>query len=81
MGAVVVQAACREELGWRFGRRARTLNISSMVETLVVSKLSGWLNSSALCRVARTAYEAHKSRRVSRDGTAGSVTRESLRRV
>ena len=25
VGVVVVQAACREELGWRFGRRARTL--------------------------------------------------------
>ena len=78
---VIVQAACREGLGWRFGARARTLNISSKLVTLVVSKLSGWLNFLAYCRVARTAYEAHKSWRVSRDGTAGSVTRESLRRV
>ena len=56
MGAVVVQAACREELGWRFGRRARTLNISSMVETLVVSKLSGWLNARASCRESKEGH-------------------------
>ena len=30
-----------------------TSNISSMVVTLDVSKLSGWLNSSACCRVER----------------------------
>ena len=45
-------------LGWRFGARARTLNMPPMSVTLDVSKLSGWLNFSAACRVARTAHEA-----------------------
>ena len=53
MGAVVVQAACREGLGWTFGARARTSNMARMVVTLDVSKLSGWLNADALCRVER----------------------------
>ena len=33
----------------------RTLNMPSMVVTLDVSKLSGWLNAAALCRVKREA--------------------------
>ena len=40
-------------LGCRLGAghgEERTLNISSMVVTLEVSKLSGWLNADALCR-------------------------------
>ena len=40
------------------GARARTQNMASMVVTLDVSKLSGWLKSYAPCRVARWAYEA-----------------------
>ena len=40
------------------GERARTWNILSMLETLDVSKLSGWLKALAACRVARWAYEA-----------------------
>ena len=44
---VLVQAACREGLGWRFGTRARTLNMLLMLVTLDVSKLSGWLNADA----------------------------------
>ena len=55
---VIVQAACREGLGWRFGARARTPNMPAMLVTLDVSKLSGWLNFSASCRVTRTAHEA-----------------------
>ena len=39
-------------LGWRFGPRARTKNMFFMVVTLDVSKVSGWLNSDASCRVA-----------------------------
>ena len=35
-----------------------TSNISSMVVTRDVSKLSGWLNAFANCRVMRRAYEA-----------------------
>ena len=40
------------------GARVRTSNMSAMVVTLDVSKLSGWLKSPASCRVARWAYEA-----------------------
>ena len=36
----------------------RTLNMLHMVVTLDVSKLSSWLNSDALCRVERRAYDA-----------------------
>ena len=36
----------------------RTLNMVYMVVTLVVSKLSGWLNADACCRVERGAYGA-----------------------
>ena len=59
----------RESVGWRqrtsgvHGERARlggyracaerTLNMWSMVVTLDVSKLSGWLNADADCRVER----------------------------
>ena len=38
-------------------RAERTINISSMFVTLDVSKLSGWLNADAPCRVKREAYE------------------------
>ena len=57
---VLVQAACREGLGWRFAARARTKNMRVMSVTLDVSRLSGWLNSPAACRVARTAHEARQ---------------------
>ena len=43
------------------GARARavlTLNMLSMVVTLEVSKLSGWLNADAACRVERQACDA-----------------------
>ena len=53
-GASGMQGRARLEVG----ARARTLNISSMVVTLDVSKLSGWLKASASCRVARWAYDA-----------------------
>eukprot|EP00964_Phaeocystis_antarctica_P153867 scaffold122303_cov48-Phaeocystis_antarctica.AAC.3 len=45
-------------LGWRFAARARTKNMRVMSVTLDVSRLSGWLNSLAYCRVTRTAHEA-----------------------
>ena len=64
----------RESVGWRqrtsgvHGERARlggyracaerTLNMWSMVVTLDVSKLSGWLNADASCRVERRACDA-----------------------
>ena len=59
MGAVVELAARREGLGWRFGARARALNILAMVMTLDVSKFSSPLNFTASCRVARErSYDA-----------------------
>eukprot|EP00964_Phaeocystis_antarctica_P004735 scaffold2566_cov54-Phaeocystis_antarctica.AAC.1 len=45
----------------RLGARARaerTENIWTMVVTLDVSKLSGWLNADARCRVERRACDA-----------------------
>ena len=39
-------------------RAERTLNMLSMLVTLDVSKLSGWLNAYARCRVKRKAYDA-----------------------
>ena len=38
-------------------RAKRTANILNMFVTLDVSKLSGWLNDDASCRVERTAYD------------------------
>ena len=38
----------------------RTLNIQLMSMTLDVSKVSGWLNASATCRVERRAYDAER---------------------
>ena len=39
-------------------RAERTQNMPAMVVTLDVSKLSGWLNSDAYCRVERRACDA-----------------------
>ena len=47
----------------RLGARAcakRTLNMLVMSVTLDVSKLSGWLNADADCRVERRAYDAER---------------------
>ena len=57
-GAAAAQAACREDPTVEAAGRARaerTKNISSMLVTLDVSKLSGWLNADALCRAEREA--------------------------
>ena len=51
----------RRGLGCRFGAghgEERTQNIRYMLVTLEVSKLSGWLNADAYCRVERRAYGA-----------------------
>jgi hypothetical protein len=48
--APIVEAAGRE-------RAKRTANMDSMVVTLEVSRLSGWLNADAYCRVKREASE------------------------
>ena len=45
--------------GWGARARAeRTQNTLSMAVTLDVSKVSGWLNADAACRVERRAYDA-----------------------
>ena len=41
-------------------RAERTLNMPRMVVTLEVSKLSGWLNSNARCRVERRACDVRR---------------------
>ena len=49
-------AVCRGVLGCRLGAghgEERTRNIWFMVVTLEVSKLSGWLNAGACCRVSQ----------------------------
>ena len=56
--AAAAQAACWEgptvEVGGR-ARTERTRNMPPMSVTLEVSRLSGWLNADALCRVKREA--------------------------
>ena len=55
------QAACRGGLDCRLGAgygEERTRNIQVMSVTLEVSKLSGWLNADASCRVERRACDA-----------------------
>ena len=57
----MTHAACTgrarlKALGAR-GRAERTSNIKYMLVTLVVSKLSGWLNALASCRVERRACD------------------------
>ena len=58
------QAACARggpdsRLGGQVRARAeRTGNMPYMVVTLDVSKLSGWLNADAYCRVERRACDA-----------------------
>ena len=53
-------SVCREDtqlrrLCWPRAGAERTLNMLSMVVTLDVSQLSGWLNAAAACRVKREA--------------------------
>jgi hypothetical protein len=58
VGAAVVQAACGEDVTgeWMQGQaRSRTWNMYCMFVTLDVSRLSGWLNAGAFCRVQRKA--------------------------
>ena len=57
-GVAAAQAARREDPIVEAAGRARaerTLNMDCMFVTLEVSKLSGWLNAHACCRVERGA--------------------------
>ena len=59
---VATQAACtgraRLKAGGGRARAERTWSMDCMSVTLDVSKLSGWLNADADCRVERGAYNA-----------------------
>ena len=48
----------RLKAGGGRARAERTPNMTAMVVTLDVSKLSGWLNADASCRVERRACDA-----------------------
>ena len=52
----------------------RTWNMERMSVTLDVSKLSGWLNANAFCRVERRAYDAERGVGRGREG-AGRLQR------
>ena len=52
-------------------RVERTKNMSSMFVTLDVSKLSGWLNTFANCRVERRAWMWEAVRPGRREGVVG----------
>ena len=69
-GATAAQAAClgrvRLKAGGARARAERTWSIWCMVVTLDVSKLSGWLNAFAFCRVERRAYDARRG--IAREG-------------
>ena len=56
--------------GWGGARACaeRTWNIHCMVVTLDVSKLSGWLNAYAYCRVERRVYDAGRGVGRGREG-------------
>eukprot|EP00964_Phaeocystis_antarctica_P018308 scaffold10120_cov30-Phaeocystis_antarctica.AAC.1 len=51
-----------------------------MVATLDVSKLSGWLNADACCRVARSAFEAGGTPAERREGRGASTAHAACRR-
>ena len=55
----------------------RTLNMRYMLVTLHVSKLSGWLNADAPCRIKRRAYYVWGEMRVGR--LKGVVRRQRKR--
>ena len=70
--AAAAQAACTgggpdSRLGAK-ARAGRTWNMDCMVVTLDVSKLSGWLNADAYCRVERRAYDAERGVGRGREG-------------
>ena len=57
-GTAAAHAACRKAPTVEAEGRARvkrTLNMYCIVVTLDVSRLSGWLNADALCRVKKEA--------------------------
>ena len=63
-GARSVWARVRRVTRWCGARAERTANMAAMVVTLDVSKLSGWLNASACCRVVRGGHTRQATRRL-----------------
>ena len=63
---------------WVRARAERTWNIWRMFVTLDVSKLSGWLNADAYCRVEKRACDAKLEVRAGR--RAGGVGRRRRKR-
>ncbi len=60
-GATAAQAVCTGEvLRLKIGGGGTTRNIVSMVLTLAVLRVSGWLNVDANCRVGWGAYQARR---------------------
>ena len=68
---MAVHAACTEEQLDTGHARERTMNMLSMSVTLDVSKLSGWLNADAPCRVTVGLTERH-TRSERREGVGGA---------
>ena len=78
--ATAVHVACRAGLDCRLGARhgeERTSNMRVMSVTLDVSKLSGWLNAVALCRVERRACDAGREMRAGEAGGRGAMTAQA----
>eukprot|EP00964_Phaeocystis_antarctica_P027387 scaffold15452_cov29-Phaeocystis_antarctica.AAC.1 len=65
---------------WGGARAERTWNIRCMVVTLDVSKLSGWLNADADCRVARRAYDVGSMRAGRPKGCGAAAAHAACRR-
>ena len=74
----MAQAVCTEdpaaEMAWR-AHAERTLNMAAMVVTLEMSKLSGWLNADASCRVngEHVKRPGCKARRAPETGGCGAT--------
>jgi len=75
-GAVQTQVVCTGR-GPNDSRAERTWNILLMSVTLDVSKLSGWLNADARCRVERRACDVERGvrRKAAGRGPAAAHTR------
>ena len=68
-----------EQGGYGYAHVGRTVNTHRMSVTLAVSKLSGWLNTLALCRGTRR-YTGEGDMRARRRGGVGRWQREKAAR-
>ena len=67
------QAARRGGARLQIGSRARTENMTNMLVTLDVSKLSGWLKLDVIYRVKRRIYDTGREVRTAGAGKAGAA--------